>query len=75
MNQATTLISTAIWKVVPLIVTAAFLLAAAGAAGYVLAKQNPQWPRATKQLVHGGLVFAAAVVWVVFFIYRMRSGA
>ena len=75
MNETTTLMSAAIWKLVPLIVTAAFFLAAAAAAGVVLARQNPQWSRGTKQLVHSALVFVAAVLWVVFFIARWRSGA
>jgi hypothetical protein len=73
MNEATKLVSAAIWKMVPLIVTAAFFLLAAGAAGFVLVRQNPQWSRATKQLVHSGLVFVAAVLWVVFFLFRWRS--
>jgi uncharacterized membrane protein len=75
VDRATAPISAAIWNMVPLIVTATFLLVAAAAAGYVLAKQNPHWSRATKQLVQLGLVFAAAVIWVLFFVFRMRSSA
>jgi hypothetical protein len=66
--------SAAIWKLVPLIVTAAFFLAAAAAASVVLVKQNPQWSRATRQLVHSALILAAAALWVVFFIARWRAG-
>ncbi len=74
MNEATKLISASIWKLVPLIVTAAFFLLAAGAVGFVLARQNPQWSRATRQLVQLGLVFVATLLWVVFFLFRWRSG-
>ena len=75
MNEATTLVTNAIWKIVPLIVTAIFFLAAAGAASFVLAKQNPQWSRSKRYVVHSALVLAAAAVWAVFFIVQWRSGA
>ena len=73
MNEATTLISNTISRIVPLIVTAIFFLAAAGAASYVLVKQNPQWSKATKYVLHSALVFTAAVAWAVFFIVRWRT--
>jgi len=75
MNQATTLITAAISKMVSLILTAGVLVLVAGAAGFALAKLNPQWSRATKRAVHSGLVFAAAALWVVIFLARMRAGA
>jgi len=73
VDQATALITAAISKIFWLIATAGILLLAAGLVGYVLAKRNPQWSRATKQLVHSALVFAAAVVWVAIFLAKMRS--
>jgi hypothetical protein len=75
VNNATALASSAIWKIVPLIVTATFFLLAACAASYVLTKQNPQWSRARRYVVHSALVFTAAAACAVFFVFRWRSGS
>jgi len=74
MNQATAQMTAAFWKMVPLIVTAVFFLAAAGAAGYVLVQQNPQWQKTTRKLVYACLVLVAVGVSALFFFLRVRSG-
>jgi hypothetical protein len=73
MGQATGIIQAGIAKIVALILVAGVCMLVAGAAGFILARRNPQWSLATKRVVHSACMFGAAVVFALFAVAWIRT--
>jgi len=74
MDQVTHLVQAGVAKVIVLIVGAGVCMLAGALVSYLLAKRNPRWSRATKNLVHSVSIFGAAVVFAVFAVVWIRVG-
>jgi len=74
MNQSTAFIQAGVAKIITLILAAGVCIAVAGLVGFLIARRNPHWSRATKRLVHSVSMFAAAVVFAFFAVVWIRRG-